>query len=225
MSYQAKRQITEAMIWELFPSVNSKRGRENKAKNIKGFVYTFNKYADYFGIDTVLEINHFISQLAHESDYFNAYEEYASGDAYDTRVDLGNTPQKDGDGRKFKGRGPIQTTGRKNYEVAGKEICKLPFLTQEEKKLFQNNGILKNPSLLSDPVWGTLAALIYWVDRDLNSLCVPDNQKVTIKRYDGKKWYNYTCSPIEAITRKINGGLNGYQDRINNYQKLKNKFK
>lgn len=222
--YEAKVKISSEMLMQAFPAVNKLRGLANKQANIKGFVYTYNKYADYFAIDTTLEARHFISQIAHESDSFNAFEEYASGDAYDTRTDLGNTPQKDGDGRLYKGRGPLQTTGAKNYEIAGEEILKLPFLTPSEKKLFENKGILKNPKLLQDPVWGTLAAFIYWTQKDLNSLCQEENKLVTIKRFNGTKWYNYTCGPIEAITRKINGGVNGLQDRINKFRILKKFF-
>lgn len=219
MDYKSKLPITEALLWKIFPAVNKSRGRANKEANIKGFVYTLNKYADYFGIDTKLELTHFIAQIAHESDQFNAYEEYASGAAYEGRKDLGNIVK--GDGIKFKGRGSIQTTGRANYRTTGNQMLKLPFINEAEKKLFINDGLLKNPKLLQDPVWATLSALIYWTHKDLNSLCVPDNQKVTIKRYDGKKWYNYTCSPIEAITRKVNGGLTGFSDRIKNYELLK----
>lgn len=219
-NFQAKTPITEGALIGLFPSIHPKRGRANKVANLKGFVYTFNKYANYFGIDTCLEARHFIAQIAHESDYWNAYEEYASGSSYEGRKDLGNTQK--GDGVRFKGRGPIQTTGRSNYREAGREILKLPFLNDAERKLFENDGILQRPQLLEDPVWGTLAALIYWMKRDLNSLCKPDNQKVTIRRMNTKGvWYDYTCFPIEAITRKVNGGLNGFDDRKRAYEKLK----
>ena len=53
-------------------------------------------------------------------------------------------------------------------------------------------------------------------------LCQPDNVKVTIKRYDGKKkrWYNYSCHPIEAISRKVNGGVNGLKEREDFFEKL-----
>lgn len=221
--YKAKIQITEKLIWDLFPAVNSKVGRDKKSANIKGFVYTYNMYADFFGVDTPLEVRHFITQIGHESDGFNAYEEYASGAAYEGRKDLGNLLK--GDGILFKGRGPLQTTGRINYANAGIEILNLPFINETEKDLFENGGILKNPKLLADPVWGTLAAFIYWTDKDLNTLCQPDNQLVIIQRLVGGKWGKYKYEPIEAISRKVNGGTNGLEDRKRIYNKLKQYIK
>ena len=217
--YEAKIKLNSDELLKLFPAVHASRGKQNKENHLNGFVDTFNSYADYFGVDNVLETKHFIAQVAHESDQWNAYEEYASGSAYEGRIkDLGNI--NPGDGVKFKGRGAIQTTGRKNYETTGDDLLKLPFLTDAEKALFENDNVLSNPTLLADPKFGTLAAFIFWVGRDLNTLCQPDDAKVTIKRFDGKKWYNYVCSPIEGITRKVNGGINGLEDRTDNYNKL-----
>lgn len=221
-NYQAKIQVDPAVINTIFPNVR-KNYKQIKANNLNGFVQTYNDYADYFGIDTPLEVRHFFSQVGHECDQFNAFEEYASGAAYEKRKDLGNV--YNGDGVKFKGRGALQTTGRTNYHLANEEMLKLPFLTAEEKALFANDGLVKNPTLLANPKWATLAAFIYWNKKDLNSLCQADGQKVTIRRYDGKKWYDYTCSTNEAITRKVNGGINGLEERIALYNKLKTVIK
>jgi putative chitinase len=217
--YQAKIQLKAESILSIFTKVYPKGTEARKLNNLNGFVNTYNEFADYFAIDTPLEVAHFFSQVGHECDQFNAFEEYASGAAYEGRKDLGNLYA--GDGVRFKGRGALQTTGRANYRLAGLEFLKFPFLTAQEKLIFENEGLIKNPAVLAEPRWATLSAMIYWTNKDINSLCMPDDQQVTIKRYDGKKWYNYTCSPIEAITRKVNGGMNGFDERKAFYQKIK----
>jgi len=57
----------------------------------------------------------FLGQCGHESSELYYTEEIASGNAYEGRKDLGNT--QPGDGRRFKGHGFIQNTGRANHEA------------------------------------------------------------------------------------------------------------
>ena len=67
-----------------------------------------------FAINTPARIRHFLAQVGHESGGLKWMLELASGDAYEGRKDLGNT--RSGDGRRFKGAGAIQLTGRYNYQ-------------------------------------------------------------------------------------------------------------
>ena len=79
-------------------------------------------------IDNLPRAAAFLAQLAHESGEFRYMEEIWGPTAAqrhyepDTPLarDLGNTQK--GDGFRYKGRGPIQVTGRANYARYGKEL-------------------------------------------------------------------------------------------------------
>ena len=121
-----------------------------------------------YKINTKLRLAHFLAQLAHESDHFRTFEEYASGAAYEGRRDLGNVVR--GDGRRYKGRGPIQVTGRYNYKKYGDKL---------------GVNLIDNPELAASPRIGTLIAGQYWHDHKLNDLADADNGKFITRRING----------------------------------------
>jgi len=135
-------------------------------------------------INTPLRQAMFLAQLGHESMSFRYMEEIASGAAYEGRKDLGNTQL--GDGKRFKGRGPIQLTGRSNYIAAG-EALGVDFLT--------------DPTIAAEPEYGFRTAVWFWNTRKLNPLA--------------------DAGDIKTVTKKINGGLNGFDDRKQRYAKAK----
>lgn len=135
---------------------------------------------DEFGIDTPARQAAFIAQIGHESGSLRYVEEIASGAAYEGRKDLGNT--QPGDGRRFKGRGLIQITGRANYAACSAAL------------LGDRDVLLNDPARLCEPGLAARSAAWFWRSRNLNDLA---------DRGD-----------FERITRRINGGLNGYKDRV-----------
>lgn len=129
-----------------------------------------------YGITDRLRIAHFLAQTCHESAGFRTTEEFASGEAYDGRRDLGNT--EPGDGRRFKGRGLLQLTGRANYREYGWAL---------------GIDLEADPARAADPVLSLRIACEYWKRRKINAACDRDD--------------------LIQVTKLINGGLNGLEDR------------
>lgn len=125
-------------------------------------------FRTYGILDNSLRLIHFLAQLAHESGNFRYMEEIASGAAYEGRKDLGNTQA--GDGNRFKGRGPIQLTGRANYRRYGQQLG----------IDFENN-----PAIVAIPSVGLLVACKFWSDNGLNELADKDDVLTITKRING----------------------------------------
>lgn len=130
-------------------------------------------------------LNFFLAQLAHESDGFITTREYASGSAYEGRADLGNTEV--GDGKRFRGRGLIQLTGRANYDSFNQELP-------------EDVDIIKYPELVESFPLALHAATWFWQGRKLNELS--------------------DLGDFRRVTKRINGGYNGLQDRLNYLAKI-----
>ncbi|HSN98327.1 MAG TPA: peptidoglycan-binding protein, partial [Candidatus Nanopelagicales bacterium] len=123
-----------------------------------------NRAMGEFEITNRLRISAFIAQLAHESGELRWMEEIASGQAYDITVnpkkarELGNL--NPGDGKRYKGRGPIQLTGRYNYRKAGAAL---------------GLDLERNPTIAATPEVGFRIAGWYWKSRKLNALADASN--------------------------------------------------
>lgn len=105
------------------------------------------------GITTPARMAAFLAQVGHESGQLRYFEELASGQAYEGRTDLGNT--QPGDGVRFKGRGPIQLTGRSNYRAAGAAL---------------GLNLENNPTRAADVDVGFRTAVWFWNSRSLSAL-------------------------------------------------------
>jgi predicted chitinase len=105
------------------------------------------------GINTKARAAAFLAQLLHESAELRHFEELADGSAYEGRKDLGNTQA--GDGPRFKGRGPIQLTGRANYAAAGEAL---------------GVDLVSSPQRAADAEVGFRVSAWFWNSRGLNKL-------------------------------------------------------
>lgn len=134
-----------------------------------------------FQINTALRIAHFLAQIAHESDSFCTTEEYASGAAYEGRDDLGNV--KSGDGKRFKGHGLIQVTGRSNHRNFRLWLDGYSGPPDFEAV----------PSMAAEFPWAVWGAIWFWTVKSCNVLADRDD--------------------LIGITRIVNGGSNGLGQR------------
>ena len=110
----------------------------------------------------------FLAQLAFESGELRFFEALASGEQEEGRTDLGNV--RPGDGVRYKGRGPIQLTGRRNYRAAGRALG----LDLEDE-----------PSRVADIDVGFRVAAWYWTTRGLNALADTGNFLELTRRING----------------------------------------
>jgi len=125
-------------------------------------------FRTYGILDTPLRLAHFMGQCAHESGGFVYMEEIASGSAYEGRTDLGNT--QPGDGKRYKGRGPIQLTGRANYRAFGREV---------------GIDFESHPEIVAYPSIGLMAAVRYWNSKGLNAYADRDDIEGITRRING----------------------------------------
>lgn len=162
----------------------------------------FNREKDEYKVNTTLRIAHFMAQVCHESNgfrittenlnYSNPHRLMLVWPRRFTTLDLANqyinNPQKlanfvyanrmgngnptTGDGFRYRGRGPIQITGKDAY-------------ARLSTKIFNDNRFIDNPDLMQDLNNGMRAALIEWTDGNCNVLADKDDIKSITKYING----------------------------------------
>lgn len=172
-----------------------------------------------FGIDTPLRKAHFLSQLAHESGGLKYSEENLNYSAQGLRSVFGKyfktneiaeqyarKPQKIanrvyadrmGNGSEDSGDG-WKYRGRGLIQLTGKD---------NYRSFANDQGVdcVNNPDLILDPEIALTSACWYWKKRNINAFADADD--------------------IIMVTKRINGGTNGIQDRMHWLDLFKNLYK
>lgn len=141
----------------------------------------------FYGIDTPARQAAFLAQVGHESGGLK----YTSEIWGPTEAQERYEGRKDlgntqpGDGSRYRGHGLIQTTGRANHAKVRDRL---------RERFADVPDFEADPAALMETQWAALSACDYWDMHNLNALA--------------------DAGKFERITRKINGGLNGLEDRI-----------
>ncbi|HEX6708378.1 MAG TPA: glycoside hydrolase family 19 protein [Albitalea sp.] len=176
--------ITESQLKQVMPHL--------PAQKLQLYLPHLNAAMRAHGVDSALRTAAFVAQLAHESGEFRFMEEIWGPIAAQLRYEppsdlaqrLGNTDP--GDGQRFKGRGPIQITGRFNYRKYGDLL---------------GIDLVAEPERAAQPEVAFATAGLFWQRNGLNELA--DTEQFV------------------AITKRINGGTNGLDDRQQFYERAK----
>ena len=189
------------------------------------YFYFFEKYCDKYEINTALRLAHFLAQVNHESSnmkvieenlkysakrllqvfrrYFKTLEEAKlyefkqqkiANKVYANR--MGNGSELSGDGWKYRGRGLIQLTGKNNYLKFSRWY--------NDSKIF-----VDNPDLLLQAQFAVLSAFYYWTTRKINDMIIEKADQYEV---------------CKRITKVINGGYNGLDDRWQRFKIIYNKI-
>src|SRR5262245_5577431 len=160
--------LTESDLRQIMPGIPQSK--------FEIYFLFLNRVMEDFEINTPLRAAAFLAQLAHESGQLRFMEEIWGPTAAQKRYEppsdlarrLGNT--QPGDGKRFKGRGPIQITGRANYQRYGDLL---------------GVDLIRNPDLAATPQVAFQIAATFWTTNGLNELADAGNFTDITRRING----------------------------------------
>ncbi len=156
------------------------------------FAPLIDEAARAYAIDTPRRMAAFLAQVGHECGSFRWLSEIWGPTPAQSRYE-GRADlgnTQPGDGSRFRGHGLIQATGRFNHARVRDRL---------RQRFADVPDFEAEPGRLCEPRWATLSAADYWDMRNCNALA--------------------DSGDFEALTRKINGGLNGLADRIQRHER------
>ena len=192
--------LTNTSLQSIMPALPAKRRDE--------FLPFLQSAIEEFEIDRPARTAAFLAQLAHESGQFRFMEEiwgptdaqrrYEPSSTLATR--LGNN--QPGDGKRFKGRGPIQITGRANYDRFGKLL---------------DVDLVAAPERAAVPDLAFRIAGLFWSKKGLNELAdraTPEAFREITRRINGgfngladrEKFYAAACSALGVTPPPVSRG-------------------
>lgn len=177
------------------------------------YVDHLNEALERFEINTPLRVAAFVAQIGHESTRMTRTEEnlnYSANGLIRTFQDYftpetakefaykpmmiankvyankgGNGDERSGDGWKFRGRGFIQVTLKRNYQHRGTRLVQDP------------NYFVNSPDLLLGPEWIIRSSCDFWDENDLSHFADVNSEM-----------------SFRDLTRRINRALRGLDDRL-----------
>lgn len=162
-------------------------GKKVDRANAGSVLQALKRFGPIVGLNVPHREVQFLAQLMHESGAFR-YDREVWGP---TPAQLKYEGRKDlgntqpGDGKKFAGHTAMQITGRANTK-AFRDWCRKLDPTAPD--------FVALPQLMNTDPWEGLGPIWYWDTRGLNRFA--------------------DTGDVEMITKRINGGLNGYDDRL-----------
>lgn len=165
--------------------------QRSESPNMRSYLAGIMARGAYLRLDIPAVFAQYNGQWMHESGELQWDREIwgptAAQKGYEGRKDLGNT--QPGDGSKFRGYTPAQITGRHNTTN---------FHLWAVSVFGDAPDFVSNPSLMNTDPWEGLGPAWYW----------------EVGNPTGKSLTSYAMvGDIETITKRINGGTNGFDDR------------
>ena len=152
-----------------------------------------NSTLEKYNINTRSRIAAFLAQITHESGSFRYVEEIADGSRYEYRKDLGNLQPE-----ALTAAHSVGTTTGKYYKGRG-WIQITGFYNYKELSNAIGVDFIHNPDMLCEMPYAALSAGWFWNVHNCNALADVDR--------------------FTAITKVINGGYNGKEERLRFYRK------